>query len=120
MRKRAGEGIGEPMDEYEIDRAFSEDAEEIETLRARVAELEEENGKLKTRDRIRKAAVDRWVPCSDHRDKVNVGIDKPLCQVCRAEQAERRAEWALSSLASYDKPLADHIRQTTTTDGASG
>lgn len=33
---------------------------------------------------LRKAAVDRWVPCPDHRDKTERG----MCYVCRAESAE--------------------------------
>jgi hypothetical protein len=39
---------------------------------------------------LRKAAVDRWVPCPDHRDKINPGYQEPKCQVCRAEAAEKK------------------------------
>jgi len=34
---------------------------------------------------LRKTAVDRWVPCPDHRDKVREG-----CYVCGAERLEKR------------------------------
>ena len=58
--------------------------------------------RLKRSNEIRQAANDRWVPCPDHRDKVNWNPHEPRrCQVCRAEAAE------LALLAAQEQARRD-------------
>lgn len=63
-------------------------------LATRLAESEARLRAAETRDKLRARAIDRWVPCPDHRDKTEAGV----CQVCRAERAEARAEGLLEAV----------------------
>lgn len=63
------------------------DAQQIDVLAdlrgiAAVAELIAENRNLKAQLKLRQRAVDRWVPCPDHRDKTDSG----RCYVCENER----------------------------------
>lgn len=51
----------------------------------RVTELTRAIDKLARENEIRRHAVDRWVPCHDHRDKVEPG----RCLACKVERLER-------------------------------
>jgi hypothetical protein len=55
-------------------------------LADKLAERERELAKSKRIIEIQKTAIDRWVPCPDHRDKNERG----KCYVCALEQAERQ------------------------------
>jgi len=48
-------------------------------------QLEDRIKKLEKECEFRKVAVDRWVPCPDHRDKTD-----GQCYVCKLEKAEAR------------------------------
>jgi hypothetical protein len=55
-------------------------------LLARCEGMEAVIARLKVECRLKTGAIDRWVPCPDHRDKTERGV----CQVCRAERAEAK------------------------------
>jgi len=61
------------------------------SILALIAALREARGEIEKQRRkfeIQSRAIDRWVPCPDHRDKVNLAHEPQRCQVCRAEAAE--------------------------------
>lgn len=57
-----------------------------------VEALEKENRKLKFQSELDRRAIDRWVPCSDHRDKTK----ENHCYVCENETLKRKLEQALT------------------------
>ena len=50
-----------------------------------INQLQDRIKKLEKECELRKVAVDRWVPCPDHRDKTD-----GQCYVCKLEKAETR------------------------------
>ncbi len=73
------------------------DAPRITQCRAYTAELEaalkvlgKKFKKLQSRLEIEERAVERWVPCPDHRDKINPGYEKARCYVCENEALSRQ------------------------------
>ena len=63
---------------------------DIYALIAHIEALEAWMVKLETRLKIEERAVERWVPCPDHRDKINPGYEEARCYVCENETLRRK------------------------------
>jgi hypothetical protein len=77
--------------------------------RATVEGLWEERERLERKCELLGRAVDRWVPCPDHRDKTD-----GQCYVCRTERAESRATRAEAALEKAELQLGcadDYARE---------
>jgi hypothetical protein len=77
---------------------------DLEKVQGQVAEqqatIEALRGEVARRTReceLKTVAIDRWVPCPDHRDKTERGV----CQVCDREKAEARADAAMGLLRRW-------------------
>jgi hypothetical protein len=75
----------------------------LHEAQARIAELERELARSEKMFTLKSAATDRWVPCPDHRDKVESGV----CQPCRAERAERDLAAARERIAELEVEVAE-------------
>jgi len=69
----------------------------VEQFTERIKELEAQDRIYQAQIRIHKSAIERWIPCPDHRDKV-----QRECYVCKLEQAE-------AQLASIKTDIGDMI-----------
>ena len=63
-------------------------------------------GKLESLIKLQDHAVDRWVPCADHRDKINHGYEKWYCYVCLNETLERKLAKALANIDAMETESA--------------
>jgi hypothetical protein len=64
-------------------------------------EKDAEIARLRRENEIRKAAVDRWVPCSDHRDKTKRGA----CLACKVEQLDKALRGMLALTGAMTVPV---------------
>ena len=65
-------------------------SEHLKALIAWIEALEKKIKKLQGRLEIEERAVERWVPCPDHRDKINHGYEEQRCYVCENETLKRK------------------------------
>lgn len=79
-----------------------------QTLLSTLVAKETECERLRKVSELRQVAVDRWVPCPDHRDKTERG----RCYVCENESLRRLAESAEAEAAGLRSLLAKVERTT--------
>jgi hypothetical protein len=104
-----------------LDRLQSAHARELAEQQATIEALRGEVARRTRECELKQAAIDRWIPCPDHRDKTERGV----CQVCAREKAEARADAAMGLLREttavaitmlYDSHKADTLAEFSTAE----